>query len=111
MAPGLQKILAAACRAEGLPDPVFEHRVTPARRFRFDAAWPDQHVALEVNGGVFTRGRHTRGAGYVRDMEKMNLSQSLGWQVYQCEPRGIQDGSALQWVKAAILRRTGEDAA
>ena len=40
----------------GLPDPVAEHRVLATRRFRFDFAWPEHMVALEVEGGFFGTG-------------------------------------------------------
>ena len=38
----------------------------PERRWRFDYAWPALKVALEIHGGVFTNGRHTRGKGFTR---------------------------------------------
>ena len=58
------------CRALKVPPPVAEHRFAPPRRWRFDWAWPDHMLALEIEGAVWTGGRHTRGAGYLRDMEK-----------------------------------------
>lgn len=106
MTPGQQQILRAACREWGLPEPEFELRFDATRRFRFDAAWPAHRVALEVNGGVWVRGRHTRGGGYSRDMTKLNLAQAQGWQVYQVTPRELQKGQALQWIAPAIQRRS-----
>ena len=32
-----------------------------------------------VNGGVWKRGRHNRGTGYIKDLEKLNAAQILGW--------------------------------
>jgi very-short-patch-repair endonuclease len=69
------------CGALGLPCPHPEYRFHEQRKFRFDWAWPDRKVALEEDGGVWTRGRHTRGAGFLRDMEKLNLAVELGWRV------------------------------
>lgn len=34
------------------PEFVREHRFHPTRRWRFDFAWPDEKVALEVEGGT-----------------------------------------------------------
>lgn len=75
-----------SCKSHGLPEPVAELRFAPPRRWRFDWAWPDNKVALEVEGGVWTRGRHTRGAGFIKDMEKYNAATVLGWRVLRCVP-------------------------
>lgn len=69
------------CRPVGMPDPVPEHRFAPPRRWRFDRAWPSEMVAVELEGGVWTAGRHTRGAGFLGDLEKLNAAVVLGWRV------------------------------
>ena len=63
------------------PTPIREHRFAPPRRWRFDFAWPDWRVAVELEGGAWARGRHTRGAGYVADCEKYNAATLAGWRV------------------------------
>ena len=73
-------------RSVGLPAPVREHRFHPVRRWRFDYAWIDHKVALEVEGGVWTGGRHTRGAGFVGDLEKYNAAVVAGWRVVRVVP-------------------------
>jgi very-short-patch-repair endonuclease len=73
-------------RSVGLPAPVREHRFHPVRRWRFDYAWIEHKVALEVEGGVWTGGRHTRGAGFVGDMEKYNTATVAGWRVVRVVP-------------------------
>lgn len=87
------------CQAHDLPLPTAEYRFS-RRRYRFDYAWLPDRVALEVNGGVWTQGRHTRGPGYLRDMEKLNLAQLDGWVVLQCSPQDVQSGKV-----AALLRQ------
>ena len=59
--------------------PKTEYKFLDKRRFRFDFAWPDRMIAMEIEGGVWITGRHTRGAGYSRDMQKYNLAGLLGW--------------------------------
>jgi very-short-patch-repair endonuclease len=49
------------------------------RRFRFDFAWPEERVFVELEGGTWVSGRHVRGAGFASDLEKLNLATSLGW--------------------------------
>ena len=56
-----------------------EHKFHPERKWRFDFAAPPAMVALEIEGGVWTRGRHSRGAGMIADMHKYNAAASRGW--------------------------------
>ena len=62
-------------------NPLTEYRFAPPRRCRFYYAWPGYMVAIEIEGGVWTRGRHTRAAGYRKDCEKYNRAQLIGWTV------------------------------
>ena len=48
--------------------------------------WPEQGIILEQEGGVWTRGRHTRGAGWHRDAEKYNHAATLGYRVVRVTP-------------------------
>lgn len=68
-------------RAYKLPEPVQEHRFHPPRRWRFDLAYPDLKIAVELEGGIWTMGRHTRGSGFVKDTEKYNQAVLDGWRV------------------------------
>jgi len=82
------------CVMAGLPPPVAEHRFHPVRKWRFDFAWPDRKVALEVEGGVFVQGRHSRGAGIRADIEKYNTATLLGWRVLRYLPEQLQAATA-----------------
>lgn len=90
------------CRAMGIPEPVAEFRFSPPRRWRFDFAWPAYLVALEVEGGVFIRGRHARGAGMVGDMTKYSEAAILGWRLLRVTPQQIADGSAVILAQRAL---------
>lgn len=63
-----------------------EYRFHPARRWRFDYAIPEHKIAIEIEGGSFVRGRHTRGVGYLNDMEKYNEATIMGWRVLRYKP-------------------------
>ena len=63
LGPGLRERLAVA----GLKD------------WRFDFAWVDEEVFVELQGGVWTQGKHSRGVGYTNDLEKQNAATLLGW--------------------------------
>ncbi len=65
-----------------------EARFHPTRRWRFDFAHHRLRVGIEIEGGIFARGKsgHTTGAGYKKDMEKYNEAAMLGWQVLRYMP-------------------------
>lgn len=88
--------------AAGLPAPVTEHRFMSDRRFRFDYAWVEQHVALEVEGGIWTGGRHTRGAGFLRDMDKYNHAAVRGWYVVRCTPSTLRTIETVKMLKELL---------
>lgn len=58
-----------------------EYRFHPERRWRFDYADVEHKIAIELEGGVWVRGRHNRGAGYIKDTKKYNAATVLGWRV------------------------------
>lgn len=77
----LEKRFALYWRAVNGAPLVTEHKFHPSRRWRFDFAHLAAKVAIEVEGGQWTGGRHTRGEGYQGDCEKYNEAQILGWVV------------------------------
>src|SRR5690606_15609007 len=76
----------------GVPEPQREFRFHPTRKWRFDFAWPDAMIAVEVEGAVFSGGRHSRGAGMVADMNKYNTAALLGWTVLRVASPHITKG-------------------
>ena len=90
-------------RSVGLPAPVREHRFHPVRRWRFDYAWPGEKVALEVEGGVWTGGRHTRGAGFVADIEKYNAAVLAGWRVVRVVPGKLCASATVGMLEALLV--------
>jgi len=68
-------------------DWVAEYRFAPPRKWRFDFANPQRQIAIEIEGGVYTRGRHTRPTGFLRDIEKYNTATLQGWRVLRCTPQ------------------------
>jgi len=60
-----------------------EYRVVPDRRWRFDYAYPELRIGIEIHGGIWVRGGHTRGSGFIKDREKMNRAAVAGWLVLE----------------------------
>lgn len=88
MTPDYATRLRVFCKTHGFNPPTYEYRFHPERRWRFDAAWPERKVAIEIHGGVHRHGHHTRGTGFLDDREKMAEAQLLGWRVFECAPTG-----------------------
>ena len=95
-------VFAVACRAAGLPEPEPEYQFHPRRKWRFDFAWPDRGIALEIDGGTWISGRHNRGSGFLRDMEKLREAAILGWRVLRCTPKEFENGVGLELVLRAV---------
>ncbi len=83
---------------------VREYRFDKTRRWRFDFALPKQKLAVEIEGGVFSGGRHTRGKGFTADLEKYNAAALQGWCVLRYTAKSVKDGSALTEVLSAVSR-------
>jgi hypothetical protein len=83
-----------------------EHRFHPDRRWRFDVAFPSRMIAAEIDGAVWTQGRHTRGRGFIRDQEKTNEAQLLGWRVFRFVPDDLDSGRFLDVLDKALAVKT-----
>lgn len=81
---------------------VKEYRFHPTRKWRFDYAIPSHLIALEVEGGVWTGGRHIRASGFLGDMEKYNNAALLGWRVFRTTPNNLYSNKTLDMVKNAL---------
>lgn len=67
-------------------EPVKEYQFHPLRKWRFDYCFPELRIAIEIDGGVWTGGRHTSPKGYYNDMEKFNEAAALGYVVLKFTP-------------------------
>jgi len=86
----LERALETMLRVYDAPEWEAEYQFCE-RRWRFDVAWPAAKVAIEAEGGVWTRGRHVRGAGFIADCIKYNRAALDGWRVFRLTRRMIED--------------------
>lgn len=100
LSPG-EETFALHCKAYGLT-PEREYLFAKGHRYCFDFAWPDKMVALEVEGGVWSKGRHTRPEGFIDDCNKYNLATSLGWSVYRFPTDQVLSGVAIDFILDAL---------
>ena len=98
-------LFTALCRSDLRVTCVRELKFHPVRRWRFDYAIPEHKIAVEVEGGVWTQGRHTRPRGFLGDMDKYNTATALGWRVLRVTPDTLTTGATLD-----LIRRTIEGA-
>lgn len=77
----------------------------PTRKWRFDYACPELKIAIEVDGGIFTGGRHSGGVGQLRDFEKGNAACAMGWYVFHTAPEDMHDLEFRKLVLEAIKER------
>lgn len=81
--------------------PVTEYRFHPERKWRFDVAFlsDTNNIGIEIEGGAWSQGRHVRGAGYIKDLEKYNMATAMGWKVYRFTPQQVMDGTAREFIE------------
>jgi very-short-patch-repair endonuclease len=93
---------ALHCQAYGL-SPESEYRFALPRKWRFDFAFHDQRLAVEIEGGTWINGRHNRGSSIEADMEKYNEAAALGWKVLRFTTDQVKTGTAIDTVMRALL--------
>jgi hypothetical protein len=92
--------------APDLPLPESEFRFAPPRKWRFVFLWAEQRLAVELEGGVWSGGRHTRPAGYEADVEKYNCAAAENWVVLRCTSRMLtNDPAAFIGLVAEVLEQ------
>ena len=96
---------ALQIRALQLPAPEREYRFHPSRLWRFDFAWPAFRVAVEIDGGIHTRGRHVRGAGFTGDCHKLNCAALLDWTVIRLTPAMVRNGEGIAYLEQGLALR------
>ena len=97
-------IFLALLKQAGLPHPHREYRFHDTRLWRFDYAWPQFSVALEQEGAIWTRGRHTRGSGFLKDIEKYNAASVMGWRVVRVTPQTLCTEETITMLRELLQR-------
>ncbi len=72
------------------------------RKWRFDFCWPRHKIALEVQGGVWSKGRHARPRGILNDYEKFSEAAIMGWRLILVTGLEINNGAAIDRVQRAL---------
>lgn len=98
----IRDVFTVICKTDLGVECVKEYKFHPERKWRFDYAVPEYRIALEVEGGVWTSGRHTRPQGFLGDIEKYNTATLMGWRVFRTTPTELYRTATINLLKEAI---------
>lgn len=93
----LETMLEARMAAANITGYQTEYRSLPNRKYRLDFAWPEKKLGVEVQGQV-----HRIKQRFDDDIDKRALHILAGWRIIEVHRRAIQDGSAVEWIKALL---------
>lgn len=79
-----------------------EHQFNENRKWRADFHITGTKILIEVEGGIWSNGRHTRGKGYMGDMEKYNSATELGYSVFRYSTEQVKSGKAIEEIRRLI---------
>ena len=103
MSSSLERAFLFHIRVAKLPVPVAELKFMPPRKWAFDFAWIAEKIAVECEGGTWSKkGRHTSGQGFEDDCVKYNQATLLGWRVFRFTGAHIQSGYAMEVMARAL---------
>lgn len=109
--------LDVQCQGVGLPQVEKEWFFHKKRRWRFDFAFVELRLAVEIEGGIWARkgakkcaacgetpkGGHSTGRGMLEDLEKYNSATLGGWRLIRITPSQVRDGTALAIIERAVI--------
>lgn len=111
----IDALVDAQAKAAGWPKPEREYRFAAPRRWRVDYYWPTwvcqgteatfsylkrhEPLAVEIEGGVFSRGRHVRPTGFLKDCEKYNTMAAMGIRLIRLTPQQVKAGELQKWLE------------
>lgn len=79
-----------------------EFKFHPKRKWRADFLITGTKILVEVEGGIWNGGRHTRGKGYSGDMEKYNSAAMMGFTVLRFSTEQVKSGLAIRQIEKMI---------
>lgn len=105
----LEREFETLAQRMGIADGMLKNfQFADGRKWAFDFAWPSKRVAVEIEGGIFSGGRHVRGKGYENDCEKYNTAEILGWKLLRFTAGMLKDGRAASQIQKIFSRGDAE---
>jgi len=85
-----------------------EYRFAPPRRWRADFCHHDAMVLVEIEGGTWVGGRHTRGSGFEKDCEKYNAAAELGYAVLRYTTAQSKTIDCINQIRHVLANRLAD---
>lgn len=98
---------------DALGGPVLKRELqfSPPRRWRADFAWEEARLLIEIEGGVWNRGRHLTPRGFLSDAEKYLTATLMGWTVIRLTAPQLNPATIKQILDYARPRISGSPVA
>lgn len=89
------------CSTHGFTIPIPEHYFAKPRRWRWDACWPVEKVAVEFQGGIWQKGGgfHTKPRHYEDDLEKFSEGAIRGWRLLVVSYEQFNNGLLWDYIE------------
>jgi len=81
-----------------------EYKFCEKRQWRADFALTEHKILIEIEGGVYSGGRHTRGSGFEKDCDKYNTATALGWKVFRFTTGMVMRNEAIEFVEDLLKK-------
>lgn len=97
-----------------IPFPVEEFKFHPTRRWRIDLCWPDQKLAMEIEGGIFLTMENGNATGhrsitnFKGDMEKYNALSIHGYSLLRVTTRQMETCESYNYLREWFKNNTGD---
>lgn len=99
----IEDTLMFQIKVAGLPEPTREYRFDSVKRWRFDFAYLDCKLAIEVEGATWIPNTgHTSGVGYRENVRKYNAAVMQGWKLLRFTTDMVKSGEALKVIEEMI---------
>jgi len=85
-----------------------EKRFSELRKWRLDFYLPEQAIGIEVDGGVWSGGRHTRGKGFEADCIKANHAIMAGIRLLRFSATQVKRGIAKAFISSQLGQKGRE---
>ena len=89
------KVFFGRLLTAAFPQAQAEYRFHPKRRWKIDWYLPEHKIGIEIEGGIWIKGRHTRPSGFVKDMEKYNTAALMGVRIYRISHTDLRSVSKI----------------
>lgn len=76
------------------------------RAWKWDIAFLEQKLAVEVDGGIWVKGAHGHPLTILRNMQKRNWGARLGWRILSFSTDEAKKGQALSFIEWVLKGKT-----